>query len=202
MSDAQFGLAGQAWRAFREPTPEPLDSLRRSDTTALPFLSRADAAPAGAAMDHRRVVAHGAAAPDLAARPDSNLLRRCPACTRGRLLRDGHGAWPTWSRRCPGPRRRCCARTERLPTPACRARRPGRSGRRLWHRSMAWRHPLTQRQRVAVDEPATRSATARSAPPNRPCRRCSRAARVPAGGSAGCRSGRRRSAGWRPPCAR
>ena len=41
VSGAQFGLAGQAWRAFREPTPESLDALRRCDTTALPFLSRA-----------------------------------------------------------------------------------------------------------------------------------------------------------------
>lgn len=41
VSDAQFRLAAQAWRAFREPTPEPLDTLRRRDTAALPFLSRA-----------------------------------------------------------------------------------------------------------------------------------------------------------------
>jgi hypothetical protein len=37
--DAQYDLAARTWRAFREPTPEPLDALRRSDTSALPFLS-------------------------------------------------------------------------------------------------------------------------------------------------------------------
>jgi hypothetical protein len=41
VSGAQFGLAGKAWRAFREPSPQALDALRRDDTTALPFLSRA-----------------------------------------------------------------------------------------------------------------------------------------------------------------
>lgn len=41
VSGRQFELAGRVWRAFREPTPEALDALRREDTTALPFLSRA-----------------------------------------------------------------------------------------------------------------------------------------------------------------
>jgi broad specificity phosphatase PhoE len=41
VSDAEFVLAERAWRVFREPTPEPLDDLRRSDTRALPFLARA-----------------------------------------------------------------------------------------------------------------------------------------------------------------
>ena len=41
VSEAQFRLAEEAWQAFREPTPEPLDSLRRGDTAALPFLSAA-----------------------------------------------------------------------------------------------------------------------------------------------------------------
>jgi hypothetical protein len=41
VTDAEFILAERAWRAFREPTPEPLDDLRRSDTSALPFLARA-----------------------------------------------------------------------------------------------------------------------------------------------------------------
>ena len=39
VTEAQYALAARAWRAFREPTPEPLDEVRRSDTSALPFLS-------------------------------------------------------------------------------------------------------------------------------------------------------------------
>jgi hypothetical protein len=38
---AQFAVADRAWRAFREPTPEPLDRVRASDTSALPYLARA-----------------------------------------------------------------------------------------------------------------------------------------------------------------
>ena len=34
-------LASRAWAAFREPTPERLDDLRRDDTRALPYLSAA-----------------------------------------------------------------------------------------------------------------------------------------------------------------
>jgi hypothetical protein len=43
VSDRQFKLATEAWRAFREPTPQPLDALRRQQqhTAALPFLPRA-----------------------------------------------------------------------------------------------------------------------------------------------------------------
>jgi hypothetical protein len=41
VGEDQFRLAGRAWRAFREPSPQALDALRRDDTTALPFLSRA-----------------------------------------------------------------------------------------------------------------------------------------------------------------
>jgi hypothetical protein len=37
--DAQYELAARSWRAFREPAPEALDGLRRSDTSALPFLA-------------------------------------------------------------------------------------------------------------------------------------------------------------------
>ena len=36
-----YALADRAWQAFREPTPEALDDLRRSDTTAMPFLASA-----------------------------------------------------------------------------------------------------------------------------------------------------------------
>ena len=39
--DAEYALAGRAWQAFREPTPQALDECRRSDTSALPFLTRA-----------------------------------------------------------------------------------------------------------------------------------------------------------------
>ena len=38
---SQYVLAERAWRAFREPSPEPLDRLRHSDTAALPFLAAA-----------------------------------------------------------------------------------------------------------------------------------------------------------------
>jgi hypothetical protein len=37
----QYEVADRAWSAFREPTPEPLDRLRHSDTAALPFLAAA-----------------------------------------------------------------------------------------------------------------------------------------------------------------
>jgi len=39
--EAEYALAERAWQAFREPTPEPLDRFRRSDTSALPYLARA-----------------------------------------------------------------------------------------------------------------------------------------------------------------
>lgn len=35
----QYALATLAWQAFREPAPEPLDALRRRDTSALPYLA-------------------------------------------------------------------------------------------------------------------------------------------------------------------
>ena len=41
ISDAQHEVARRAWRAFREPTPEALDQLRRDDTSALPYLAAA-----------------------------------------------------------------------------------------------------------------------------------------------------------------
>ena len=41
ISDAQYELADVAWQAFRAPTPERLDALRRADTTALPYLAAA-----------------------------------------------------------------------------------------------------------------------------------------------------------------
>jgi len=41
ISDAQFSLAHDAWRAFRGDTPEALDTLRGTDMSALPFLSNA-----------------------------------------------------------------------------------------------------------------------------------------------------------------
>ena len=39
--DAEYVLAEHAWQAFREITPEAVDNLRRSDTTALPYLAPA-----------------------------------------------------------------------------------------------------------------------------------------------------------------
>ena len=39
VDDAQYELAAHTWRVFREPTPVALDGLRRSDTSALPFLA-------------------------------------------------------------------------------------------------------------------------------------------------------------------
>ena len=41
ISDAQYELADVAWQAFRAPTPEALNDLRLSDTTALPYLGAA-----------------------------------------------------------------------------------------------------------------------------------------------------------------
>lgn len=38
--EGQYALAARAWDAFRAPTPEPLDDLRRRDTSALPYLGR------------------------------------------------------------------------------------------------------------------------------------------------------------------
>ena len=38
---AQYSLAERVWLAFREPTPEALDRLRHTDTTALPYLAPA-----------------------------------------------------------------------------------------------------------------------------------------------------------------
>lgn len=41
LTATQYRLAERAWQAFREPTPESLDRLRRDDTAALPFLAAA-----------------------------------------------------------------------------------------------------------------------------------------------------------------
>jgi hypothetical protein len=41
VTEAQYALAEQVWRAFREPSPEALDDLRQADTSALPFLAAA-----------------------------------------------------------------------------------------------------------------------------------------------------------------
>ena len=41
VTDSQYELAGRAWHAFREPTPEALDTLRHSDTSAMPYLAPA-----------------------------------------------------------------------------------------------------------------------------------------------------------------
>jgi hypothetical protein len=41
VTTGEYDLAARAWRAFREPSPEPLDDLRNSDTSALPFLAGA-----------------------------------------------------------------------------------------------------------------------------------------------------------------
>jgi hypothetical protein len=41
VSDAQYTLAAKAWDAFRHATPEALDGLRHTDTSALPYLADA-----------------------------------------------------------------------------------------------------------------------------------------------------------------
>lgn len=41
LDDSHYELAERAWDAFRQPTPEPIDELRRGDCAALPFLSAA-----------------------------------------------------------------------------------------------------------------------------------------------------------------
>ena len=41
LGEPQYALAARAWQAFRDPTPEALDDLRRGDTSALPYLAAA-----------------------------------------------------------------------------------------------------------------------------------------------------------------
>ena len=41
VDEAQYSVAERAWAALRQPTPEPLDNLRHTDTAALPFLAAA-----------------------------------------------------------------------------------------------------------------------------------------------------------------
>ena len=41
VTDPQYELAERAWRAFRAPTPAPLDALRHDDSSALPYLAAA-----------------------------------------------------------------------------------------------------------------------------------------------------------------
>jgi RNA polymerase sigma factor (sigma-70 family) len=39
ISDPHYEVARRAWQAFREPTPQALDELRRDDTSVLPYLA-------------------------------------------------------------------------------------------------------------------------------------------------------------------
>jgi hypothetical protein len=41
VSEPQYALAEDVWRAFREPTPEALANIRQRDTSALPYLAAA-----------------------------------------------------------------------------------------------------------------------------------------------------------------
>ncbi len=41
LSDAQYALAERAWKAFREPGPDALETLRHSGTDALPYFAAA-----------------------------------------------------------------------------------------------------------------------------------------------------------------
>ncbi|HYM23789.1 MAG TPA: hypothetical protein VEU08_11280 [Vicinamibacterales bacterium] len=41
VSADMYALAERAWHAFRQPSPEPIDRLRRGDTRAMPFLAAA-----------------------------------------------------------------------------------------------------------------------------------------------------------------
>jgi hypothetical protein len=41
VTDAQYAVAERAWHVFRQPTPEALDSFRREESQALPFLAPA-----------------------------------------------------------------------------------------------------------------------------------------------------------------
>ena len=41
VAETQHELAGRAWHAFREPTPDTLDQFRRGDTSPLPYLAAA-----------------------------------------------------------------------------------------------------------------------------------------------------------------
>jgi hypothetical protein len=41
LSDRQFSIAAQAWKAYCSPTPEPVQALRNVDTSPLPYLENA-----------------------------------------------------------------------------------------------------------------------------------------------------------------
>jgi hypothetical protein len=41
LSDAEYALAERGWKAFREPAPDALEALGRSDTSALPYFRAA-----------------------------------------------------------------------------------------------------------------------------------------------------------------
>ena len=41
VTTGEYDLASRAWTAFRDPSPQPLDNLRQTDTGALPFLAAA-----------------------------------------------------------------------------------------------------------------------------------------------------------------
>jgi hypothetical protein len=41
VSEPQYALAERVWQAFRAPTPEALDGIRRGDTSALPYVAAA-----------------------------------------------------------------------------------------------------------------------------------------------------------------
>jgi hypothetical protein len=41
VSEPQYALAERVWQAFRAPTPEALDRIRRGDTSALPYVAAA-----------------------------------------------------------------------------------------------------------------------------------------------------------------
>ena len=41
VTDPQYELARRVWQAFREPTPEALDAVRRENTSALPYVAPA-----------------------------------------------------------------------------------------------------------------------------------------------------------------
>jgi RNA polymerase sigma factor (sigma-70 family) len=41
VSDEEYDVADRAWQAFRAPTPEPLEALRRTRTASLPYLAPA-----------------------------------------------------------------------------------------------------------------------------------------------------------------
>jgi hypothetical protein len=89
---AQLALAGEAWAAFRSPTPEALAALRDTDTSALPWLGPAvvrllEELPTdypGLSTSERYILEELGPGP----LPSGELYARCQARERARFMGD------------------------------------------------------------------------------------------------------------------